>query len=50
MDAPASARVVGIDTLNGFEQELRIEQRGDRLAGPGIVVQDYPLMLRLEPR
>jgi hypothetical protein len=50
IDAGPCARVVGIDTLNGVEQALRHEQRGDKVMVPEVIVQDYPLMLRLEPR
>jgi len=41
------SRVVGIDTLNGVEQELKFEQRDGRLVVPGVLVRDYPVMLRL---
>ncbi len=41
-------RVVGIDTLNGFEQELHFEMPDGKVVVPGVVVQDYPLLLRLE--
>jgi hypothetical protein len=40
-------RVVGIDILNGFEQELEFEQREGRLVVAGVLVRDYPVMLRL---
>ena len=46
----ACRRVVGIDTLNGFEQELRFEQRDGRVVVPQVMVQDYPLLLRLETK
>jgi hypothetical protein len=46
--APKCSKVVGIDTLNGIEQELAFRQDGDRLIIPGIVIRDYPLMLRLQ--
>lgn len=41
-------KVVGIDTLNGVEQELKFKQDGERLVIPGLVIRDYPLMLRLQ--
>jgi hypothetical protein len=41
------SRVVGIDILNGFEQELEFEQEGDKLVVRGVFVRDYPVMLRL---
>ena len=43
-----AGRVLGIDTLNGFEQPLDFRQQGRDLIIPDLVVQDYPLMLRLE--
>ena len=39
--------VTAIDTLNGFSQELRCEQRGGSTIIPQVLVRDYPLMLRL---
>lgn len=44
----ACDRVVGVDTLNGVEQDLQFRQDGDRVVIPGVVVRDYPLILRLE--
>lgn len=41
------SRVVGIDILNGTEQELEFEQKGDKLIVPGVLVRDCPVMLRL---
>jgi hypothetical protein len=46
--APKCSKVVGIDTLNGIEQELNFRRDGDRLVIPGVVIRDYPLMLRLQ--
>ncbi|MBI2841771.1 MAG: discoidin domain-containing protein [Armatimonadetes bacterium] len=43
-----SRRAVGIDTLNGFEQQLRAMQEGNNLRIPNLVVRDYPLVIRLE--
>jgi hypothetical protein len=42
-----ASKVVGIDTLNGTERELRFEQRDGKLVIPDLLVRDYPLMLRL---
>ena len=50
IEAAGRGRVVGIDTLNGFEQELRYEKRDGRVVLPDMVVQDYPLILRLEAK
>jgi len=33
---------MGIDTLNGFEQELEFKQQGDRVVVPNVLVRDYP--------
>ena len=46
--APKCIKVVGIDTLNGIEQELNFKQDGERLVIPSVVIHDYPLMLRLQ--
>jgi len=46
---PKCRKVVGIDTLNGVEQELRFRQEGERVIIPRLVIRDYPLMVRLEP-
>lgn len=45
---PRCAKVVGIDTLNGVEQELTFKQDGERMVIPGAVIHDYPLMLRFQ--
>ena len=45
---PKCSEVIGIDTLNGVEQELKFTQNGDRLVVPRLVIRDYPLMLRLQ--
>jgi len=42
-----ASRVVGIDTLNGFEQELEFNQKDNQLTIPKILIRDYPLMLKL---
>jgi hypothetical protein len=36
-----------IDLLNGFEQELKWEQRGSDIVVPDVNVPDYPVMIRL---
>ena len=46
--AAACRRVVGIDTLNGFEQELSFERREDEVEISKVLVRDYPLLLRVE--
>lgn len=40
-------KVIGIDTLNGFEQELSFHQDGGHAVIPGIIIRDYPLMLKI---
>lgn len=40
-------QVWGIDLLNGVEQEMPFGQRGNQVVRPGIIVRDYPLLLRL---
>jgi len=47
VSVPKCSEVVGVDTLNGVEQELKFEHDGGRAVIPGIVIRDYPLMLRL---
>lgn len=42
-----AGRVVGIDTLNGFEQELGFKEEGDQLVIPNLLIRDYPMVLRL---
>ena len=48
INMPKCRKVVGIDTLNGFEQELKFNQDGDRLVIPGVIIRDYPLFIRIE--
>ncbi|MCL5999864.1 MAG: discoidin domain-containing protein, partial [Chloroflexi bacterium] len=45
--AGAAQRVVGYDPLNGVEQELMFEYRDGKTHVPGVLVKDYPLLLRL---
>jgi hypothetical protein len=46
IDPPAQT-AVGIDPLNGFEQELITEIEGTDLIIRGLLVKDYPLFVRL---
>ena len=41
-------RVVGIELLNGFEQELGFKQVGADVVLPALLVRDTPLLVRLE--
>ena len=43
---PRCRDVAGIDMLNGFEQRLLFRQENGRVVVPGLVIHDYPLMLR----
>ena len=40
-------RVVGIDTLNGYRQDLEFNREDDTTVVPGLVIRDYPLVLRV---
>jgi parallel beta-helix repeat protein len=40
-------RVIGIDVLHGFEQQLIVEQDGTNLVIRNLLVKDYPMILRL---
>jgi hypothetical protein len=42
-------RAVGIDPLQGFEQELIIERLNADLVIPDMRIKDYPVIVRLEP-
>ena len=42
-------RVVGIDVLNGFEQELVTSPEDGNLVIQNLLVKDYPIILRLTP-
>lgn len=44
---PAAEGVVGIDVLNGFQQELITQQVGGSLVIHDLLVKDYPIFLRL---
>jgi len=43
----SAQRVTGIDVLNGFEQELAIENENGNLVIRSLLVKDYPILLRL---
>ena len=43
---PLCAEVVGYDCLSGCEQELVAETAGDRTVVRGLLVRDYPLLVR----
>jgi hypothetical protein len=47
LNAPKCSKATGIDTLNGVEQELSSRIEAGRLVIPGVVIHDYPMMLRL---
>lgn len=40
-------KVIGIDVLHGFEQELIIETENGNLVIRDLLVKDYPIILRL---
>ena len=42
-------RVVGVDVLHGFEQELITETESGNLVINNLMVKDYPIILRLFP-
>ncbi len=44
----AYARVVGYDPLNGTEQELRSDTANGHTAIAGVLIKDYPVLLRLQ--
>jgi hypothetical protein len=43
----SARKVVGIDVLNGFEQELITETKNGNLVIRNLLVRDYPIILRL---
>jgi len=45
----SAQKVIGIDVLNGFEQELIIEMVNGDLVIRDLLVKDYPIILRLVP-
>jgi hypothetical protein len=42
--------VTGIDSLNGFEQELEWTQQGEDVVIPNLRVSDYPYILKIGER
>jgi hypothetical protein len=48
LEAAAPERVIGIDLLNGREQELGFRAGAGVVSVGDLVVRDYPLLLRLE--
>ncbi|MBI4530419.1 MAG: hypothetical protein HY709_02755, partial [Candidatus Latescibacteria bacterium] len=42
-------RVTGIDILNGFEQELSFSVEGEDTILKGLLIKDYPLVLKATP-
>ena len=40
-------KVIGIDVLHGFEQELIAETENGNLVIRNLLVKDYPIILRL---
>jgi len=45
----SAEKVVGIDVLDGFEQELNTETENGELVIRQLLVKDYPIILRLTP-
>ena len=43
-------KVVGIDVLNSFEQELAISTEDGNTVIHSLLVKDYPVILRLSPQ
>ena len=43
----SAKKVVGIDVLNGFEQELVTSTEDGNLVIRNLLVRDYPIILRL---
>jgi len=46
---PSAQKVIGIDVLHGFEQELIIEMENGNLVIRNFLIKDYPIILRLIP-
>jgi hypothetical protein len=47
MSGHAGRRAVGIDVLHGFEQQLMVRSEGTDLIIEGVLVRDYPIIIRL---
>ena len=45
----SASKVIGIDVINGFEQELITETGNGNLVVRDLLVKDYPIILRLIP-
>jgi hypothetical protein len=45
----SAQKVIGIDVLHGFEQELVIEKENGNLVIRNFLIKDYPIILRLIP-
>jgi hypothetical protein len=43
----SAQKVIGIDVLHGFEQELIIEMENGNLVIRNFLIKDYPIILRL---
>ena len=43
----SAQKVVGIDVLNGFEQELLTSTEGGNVVIRNLLIRDYPIILRL---
>jgi hypothetical protein len=43
----SAQKVIGIDVLHGFEQELIIENENGNLVIRNFLIKDYPIILRL---
>jgi len=43
----SAQKVIGIDVLHGFEQELIIENENGDLVIHNFLIKDYPIILRL---
>jgi hypothetical protein len=48
ISAQKPSKVIGIDLLNGREQDVQFNYSGSRILIPNLVLRDYPLFLRLE--
>jgi hypothetical protein len=48
ISAQAPSKVVGVDLLNGREQDLSFGVSDGRVIVPDLVIRDYPLFVRLE--
>jgi hypothetical protein len=44
----AATRAIGIDVLEGFQQQLVATHQGADLVIDGLLVKDFPVFIRLE--